>query len=120
MTLGFYAAGFADMTLDEILTWGGETGYQAVELVCCPQATTDRVHAEIRRHGRFWSSEMGTNVDVERLDAAEAERIRERAAAAGLTISALGFYENHLHPDRSQRAANQTHLRRTIEAAVLL
>lgn len=120
MTLGFYAAGFADMSLDEILAWGGEAGYQAVELVCYPQATTDRVHAGLHREGRFWSSEMGTNVDVERLDAAEAERIRDRAAAAGLTISALGFYENHLHPDRGQRAANQAHLRRTIEAAALL
>lgn len=120
MKIGFYAAGFAEMTLDDLLEWGGPSGYESIELVCFPQRTTDRVREELRRHGAFWSSEMGTNVDVEALDEEGARLIREKVSRSGLTISALGFYENHLHPDRETRAENQAHLRRVIDAAQLL
>jgi sugar phosphate isomerase/epimerase len=120
MILGFYAAGFAGMKLDELLRWGGGAGYQAIELVCFPQKTTDRVAEELRRRHAFWSSEMGTNVDVDALDEESADDILRRAAESGLAISALGFYANHLHPDPKERLANQEHLRRVIEAARLL
>src|SRR5437773_776841 len=40
MTLGFYAAGFAGLTIEEMLEWGGQVGYLAIELVCYPRATT--------------------------------------------------------------------------------
>jgi sugar phosphate isomerase/epimerase len=117
MILGFYAAGFAGMSLEELLAWGGGAGFQAIELVCYPRKTTDRTAGDLSRRKAYWTSETGTNIDAEALDASEAERIRAMASERGLMISALGFYANMLHPDPKERLANQAHLRRVIDAA---
>jgi sugar phosphate isomerase/epimerase len=46
--------------------------------------------------------------------------VRETLAEHAITASALGFYENNLHPDAEQRARIHEHLRACIDAAALL
>jgi sugar phosphate isomerase/epimerase len=61
-----------------------------------------------------------THIDVDTLDKAKAKEIRKMLAGYGLTLSALGYYPNPLHPDASHRETVIAHLKKVIEAAALL
>ena len=54
------------------------------------------------------------------MTAAQAAAINADLTARGLTISALGYYPNPLHPDAAHRDQVATHLRHVITAAALL
>jgi sugar phosphate isomerase/epimerase len=61
-----------------------------------------------------------THVDVTRVDAAEAERIRALAKRHGVAISGLGYYPNPLDPDPETRRVCVGHLKQVITAASTL
>jgi sugar phosphate isomerase/epimerase len=54
---------------------------------------------------------------VASLTDARASEVRAMLDAKGLTISSLGYYPNHLHPDLAHRASVNAHLRQVIVAA---
>lgn len=108
MKLGFVTAALPKMSLSELTTWAAESGYGMLEVACWPQSKSDR------RYGGV------THIDVDTLDKAGAKDIRSMLADAGLEISSLAYYPNILGAEGKQRAFLIDHLKKVVDAAVLL
>jgi sugar phosphate isomerase/epimerase len=109
MQLGILTAPFPDTPLMGVADWAAAEGFTALEIACWP-----RSGGETRRYA-------GTShIDVANLSAAEARDIPAQLAARGVSISALGYYPNPLHPDASHRDAVVGHLKQVITAASLM
>ena len=106
MKLGLLTAPFPQTPLTELADWASSAGFEALEVVCWPKdAGVDRRYA-------------GTShIDVVDLSDAHAGEIASEIAAKGLSISALGYYPNPLHPDADHRERVIGHLRSVIVAA---
>ncbi len=109
MQLGFVSAILEDLSFDEVLDFAAEEGFECVEVMSWPTGSGDA-----RRYAGT------THIDVASLGQAEARAINERCATTGVRISALGYYPNPLTPDAAERAVYLEHLRRLMDAAVLL
>jgi sugar phosphate isomerase/epimerase len=107
--LGFITVPFAHWSLEQVADWARENGFTALEVACWPPASGDT-----RRYAGV------THVDVAALDEASADEIRSMLDKRGISISALAYYPNPLHPDPGHREAVVGHLLRTIDAAPLL
>lgn len=101
MKLGFLTACLPGLPLRDIAGWAAASDFAALEVATWPDGGP--------RH-----------IDAERLDAAGATELRDELAGLGLTISALAYYENNLHPDPAVRERVHRHLRACVEAARLL
>jgi len=108
MQLGFVSAILPELSLEEVLQFAAETGYDCVELMCWPPSKAERRYAGI------------THVDVVDFDAAAAARVRDLAASSGVEISGLGFYPNPLSPDEAEASAAAAHIEKVIRAAGVL
>jgi len=106
--LGFVSAILPDLSLEEVARFAAAEGFECVELMCWPAGKAERRYAGV------------THVDVARLDAGEAQRVKEIMAAAGVGISGLGYYPNPLSPDAGEAAVAREHLEKVIRAAPLL
>jgi sugar phosphate isomerase/epimerase len=106
MKLGFLSACMPERSLEEIASWAAANGYDAVELAAWP-SLGDRP---------FTASHLA----ADRFDAAEADRVRGLLDEHGLTLSALAYYDNNLHPDAAERESYHQHLRAVIDAAAQL
>jgi sugar phosphate isomerase/epimerase len=106
MKLGFITACLPRRTLAQLCEWAAAEGYEALEVAAWPDLG-DRPFT-------------ATHLAVERFGDAEADATRELFAKHRLELSSLAFYDNNLHPDRSERAAINRHVLRCIEAAALL
>ena len=107
MKLGLLTAPFPDRHLLEVADWAAGEGFECLEIACWP-----REGGEARRYA-------GTS----HLDVADIPRAREtlaRVAEKGLTVSALGYYPNPLHPDAGHRERVIGHLKTVIDAAAEL
>jgi sugar phosphate isomerase/epimerase len=105
MQLGFVSAILSDLSLEEVLAFAADEGFDCVELMCWPPGGADRRYAGV------------THVDVTRLDEAEAGRIRDLVRRSGVRISGLGYYPNPLDPDEAARQVYIHHLKQVISAA---
>jgi sugar phosphate isomerase/epimerase len=103
MKLGLLTAAFPDLTLEQVASWAGENGYEALEIACWPSGGGER-----RRYAGV------THIDVEDFDPGA---VRDTLDRHGITISALAYYPNNLHPDDAHRAEVNGHLRNVIDAA---
>src|SRR5438093_12565248 len=108
MQLGFVSAILPDQALEEVARFAAATGYDTVELMCWPAGKAERRYAGV------------THVDVAQLTPAGAARMSDQLAAAGVTVSGLGYYPNPLSPDPGEAEVCRSHLRKVIEAAPLL
>ncbi|MGD0610893.1 MAG: sugar phosphate isomerase/epimerase [Anaerolineales bacterium] len=108
MKLGFFTAALPDSTLEQVAKWGAESGFQAIEIACWPLEKAARRYAGV------------THIDAATLNHSRAKEIRRMLDDNGLTISALGYYPNPLHPDADHRKMVIGHLKKVIEAAALL
>ena len=108
MKLGFFTAALPDSTLEQVAKWGAESGFQAIEIACWPLEKAARRYAGV------------THIDAATLNHSRAKEIRRMLDDNGLTISALGYYPNPLHPDADHRKMVIGHLKKVIEAAELL
>ena len=107
MKLGFVTAILPDQPLAEVAQFAAATGYDCLEVMCWPPGRADRRYAGI------------THIDVTDFDADAAARVQETLAAAGVSISALGYYPNPLAPN-DEAARSNAHLKKVIAAAPLL
>ncbi len=105
MQLGFVSAILPDLSLEEVLAYAADEGFDCVEVMCWPPGKADRRYAGV------------THIDVTRLDDAEAARIQGLTRKYGVAISGLGYYPNPLDPDRETRRVVIDHLRQVISAA---
>jgi sugar phosphate isomerase/epimerase len=108
MQLGFVSAILADLSLEDVLRYASEHGFDCVELMSWPVGQAERRYAGV------------THVDVTNFTQAEAERIRGLTAQYGVSISGLGYYPNPLAADPDERATYIEHLKKVIAASALL
>ena len=106
MKLGLLTSCMPERQLEQIAAWAGGHGYEALELAAWP-SIGDRPFT-------------AAHVAVDRFDGAEADRVRAALADNGLTLSALAYYDNNLHPDRDERQAINDHVIASIDAAAEL
>jgi sugar phosphate isomerase/epimerase len=105
MQLGFVSAILPDLSLNEVLSFARQTGYDCVEVMCWPVGKADRRYAGV------------THIDVASLDDNAIARIRDSLSSTGVTISGLGYYPNLLTPDAEESKVGAAHLLRVIDAA---
>jgi sugar phosphate isomerase/epimerase len=101
--LGLLTAAFPDLTLEQVAGWAADEGFQALEIACWPAGGGER-----RRYAGV------THIDVENFDP---DAVREVMSRHGLSISALAYYPNNMHPDEAHREEVNGHLRKVIDAA---
>ncbi|SHG28876.1 Sugar phosphate isomerase/epimerase [Kaistia soli DSM 19436] len=106
MKLGFLTAPFPDLSLVDVADWAGKSGFSVLEVACWPKSS-----GPTRRYA-------GTaHIDVAAITASEGKELIAALGEKGVTISALGYYPNPLHPDPAHRQAVIEHLKTVIEAA---
>jgi sugar phosphate isomerase/epimerase len=106
MKLGLLTAPFADTPLMEVADWASAVGFEALEIACWPRSS-----GATRRYA-------GTShIDVAAISAEQGKEIVAQLGAKKLSISALGYYPNPLHPDPAHREAVIDHLKKVIVGA---
>lgn len=108
MKLGLLTAALPEVPLPQLATWAAESGFGMLEVACWPTGKAERRYAGV------------THIDVESLDKPKGKEIQKLMADTGLQISSLAYYPNYLVPDLEQRAFYIDHLKKVIDAAVLL
>lgn len=108
MKLGIFSAAFPGKSLEEVATWTAENGFDTLELACWPQEKATRRYAGV------------STINVVDFDAVAAKEVHALLNTYNLSISALGYYPNPLHPDADHREAVIGHLKKVILAAELL
>jgi len=108
MKIGFLTATLPDMSLDDLLKWGKEEGFQALEVACWPDVYEERRYAGTQ------------HISVEGLTNSGALEIKDKFKQCGLEISSLAYYPNYLDPDPEIAEFSQNHLKKVIKAASLL
>jgi sugar phosphate isomerase/epimerase len=99
MKIGLLTAVLNDMPLEGVLDLARGAGYQAVEIGAWP-----------------WSKHL----DLKRILAGDAGRVRDLVRARDLEISALSCHVNHAPPDPSEREKLNAHFALVLKAAALL
>lgn len=106
MQLGILTAPFPDTPLVGVAGWAAASGFETLEIACWPRST-----GASRRYA-------GTShIDVADLSGPQAKDIVAALEARNLSVSALGYYPNPLHPDPAHRQAVLDHLKAVIAAA---
>jgi sugar phosphate isomerase/epimerase len=108
MQIGFVSAILAEQTLQEVVRFASEAGFQSVEVMCWPHGPAERKFAGV------------THIDVSALDTSEIDRIQGLLNHHGVSISGLGYYPNPLAPDPADAKVAVDHLRRVIDGAAAL
>ena len=108
MQLGFVSAILPDLAPEEVLDFAAAEGFGCVELMCWPRGKAERRYAGV------------THLDVEGFTDADARRVNDAWAAAGVRISGLGYYPNPLAPDEAEARVAVEHLGKVIAAAARL
>jgi len=108
ITLGFVSAILPDLDLDGVLSFAGEHGFGAVEVMCWPVGKAERRYAGV------------THLDVSSFDDAKAAAVKAQAARHGVTVSSLGYYPNPLVADEKEAAVYIDHIKKVITASAKL
>ena len=108
MQLGFVTAILPELSLEEVLLQAAQIGYDCVEVMCWPKGKAARRYAGV------------THIDVADLTKKKAKTINKLCQVTGVSISGLGYYPNPLVASKKERNVYINHLKRVIDAAVLL
>lgn len=108
MKLGIFTAILPDWNIDQFVDFAAANGFETLEVACWPREKANRRYAGV------------TTIDVNDLDRTKAKQICTRLDEKGLSISALGYYPNPLHPDLEYRARVIEHLKKVILGAEML
>nr|WP_240914695.1 sugar phosphate isomerase/epimerase [Roseimicrobium sp. ORNL1] len=103
--LGFVTAILAELSLEEVLSFAAQERFSTVEVMCWPVGKAERRFAGV------------THVDVSSLTKTRAEDILALCRAAGVSISALGYYPNMLDPNPEVARVAVAHFKKLITAA---
>ena len=106
MYLGFLTVCLGKMPLKEKAEWAAKNGFKGLEAACWPY-----------QNDRDYSA---CDIDVDRLSQQEAEEIKGYMKVLGLTITSLAYYDNNLDHNLQKRAFVNNHVKKCIDAAVLL
>lgn len=106
MYLGYLTACLGNIPLREKAEWASKNGFKSLEVACWP-----------RKNDRDYSS---SDIDVAKLTQKEADEIIKYMSALELTISSLAYYDNNLDCEASKRTFVNNHVKKCIDAAVML
>jgi sugar phosphate isomerase/epimerase len=106
MKIGFLTACLPAVSLEELVPWAAQQGFEALELAAWPVQSTRDYQAR--------------QLDAAALKKDGAERIKALFAAHRMSISALAYYDNNLDPNKQKRKYYHEHLKKVINAAALL
>jgi len=106
--LGFVSAILPESTLEEVVEFASESGFDCVELMCWPKGKAERRYAGV------------THIDVTNLKKDDAAKIKDLMGESGVEISGLGYYPNPLAADAAEAKVYVDHLKKVIKAAALL
>jgi sugar phosphate isomerase/epimerase len=106
MKIGFLTACLPQVNFQDLVKWSAKQGFQALELAAWPSETERDYQAK--------------QIDVANFKKDDTKKINNLLAKHKITISAMAYYENNLHPDMNKREFYITHLYRVIDAAALL
>ena len=106
MKLGLLTSILDGWSFEEVIEEVSKQGLSCVEVACWPVEKSERRYGGVH------------HIDVENLDEARAQEIKEYCSKRKVEISALGYYPNTLDPVR--REQNITHLKKVIVAAEML
>ncbi len=90
MKIGFVSAILAELSLEEVLRFASESGFDCVELMCWPTGKAERRYAGV------------THLDVTDLTEAHIVETKALLARYGVAISGLGYYPNPLSADLAE------------------
>lgn len=105
MKLGFVTAILPDLSLEEVLTFASDEGFECVEVMCWPVGKAERRYAGV------------THIVVKDLTQDQADDINGLVMTKGVDISALGYYPNILVADKAESQLYIDHLKDVIAAA---
>jgi sugar phosphate isomerase/epimerase len=108
ISLGFVSAILPDLSLEEVVQFAADNGFDTIELMCWPLGKAERRYAGV------------THVDVTDFTPDKAARVNEIVAAAGITISGLGYYPNPLVASKEEAQVYIDHIKHVIVAAEML
>jgi sugar phosphate isomerase/epimerase len=108
MQLGFVSAILPDLSLEEVLAFAAQNGFDCVELMCWPVGQAERRYAGV------------THIDVTNFSQSDAEKVKALAQRYGVKISGLGYYPNPLAADPAERETYIAHIKKVIAASALL
>ncbi len=106
MQLGLLTAPFPDTPLMDVADWSASAGFESLEIACWPVSK-----GPTRRYAGT------THIDCASVGETEARDIRAELAGRGLSISALGYYPNPLHPEPEHRDTVIGHLKKVVTVA---
>ena len=106
MKLGFLTACLPELSLEQIAEHAGRRGFQALEVAAWPALGNRPFTA--------------THLAVESLSQAQADDVLAVLDKQALTLSALAYYDNNLHPDPEERRAVNEHVLLCLESAAKL
>lgn len=105
MKLGFVSAILPDLSLQEVLTFAADAGFECVELMCWPVGKAERRYAGV------------THLNATDFDEEQAHSVRELTASVGVEISGLGYYPNLMSSNSNEAEIALTHLEKLITVA---
>jgi sugar phosphate isomerase/epimerase len=109
MKLGLLTAPLPNVPLLEIADWANAQGFEQLEVCTWPvTAGANRRYAGI------------THIDVDGLTKDKGDEIVGELKKRNITMSALGYYPNNLHPDPAHRNEVNEHTKKVIRAAGLM
>lgn len=108
MHLGFVSAIVPEFSFEELIHFTQAQGFTTVEAACWPAGKAERRYAGV------------SHFDVENLDQAQADDMRDFMSECGVHLSALAYYPNPLDENLQTRDAAVAHLHKLIDKAPLL
>lgn len=105
MELGFVSAILPDLSLQPVLKFASEQGFDTVEVMCWPKGKAERRYAGV------------THIDVANLSDAEIKKIKTLTKKYGVSISGLGYYPNPLVAGEKEASVYIDHIKKVITAS---
>lgn len=105
MKLGFVSAILPDQSLEQVLQFASEVGFNCVEVMCWPPSKAERRYAGI------------THIDVTEFTDKRITEIQQLVEKTGVGISGLGYYPNCLANNAAEAKSSVEHLKKVIESA---
>ena len=109
MKLGLLTAPLPNVPLLDIANWASAQGFEMLEVCCWPtSAGANRRYAGI------------THINVDNISQDQCDEIVGQLKNRKITMSALGYYPNNLHPDPNHRDEVNSHTKKVIRAAGMM
>jgi sugar phosphate isomerase/epimerase len=108
MQLGFVSAILPDLSLEQVMKFASEQGFDALEIMCWPAGKAERRYAGI------------THIDVTKLTEADIKKVKGLQKKYGVRISGLGYYPNPLVADDKEASVYIEHIKKVITASAKL